>query len=72
MPKLGWVPSTQACTAEVTSTITYVFLLAAASAILLAMLLPIGGAVAKVMADSFQEPLTRSTLKLPPVATELT
>jgi hypothetical protein len=49
-----------------------VFLLAAASAILLAILFPVGGAVAKVMADSFQGLLTTSTLKLPPVATELT
>jgi hypothetical protein len=49
-----------------------VFLLAAVSGILAAMLLPIDGAVPKVMADSFQEPLTRSTLKLPAEETALT
>jgi hypothetical protein len=48
------------------------FLLAAVSGVLAAMLLPIDGAVPKVMADSFQEPLTRSTLKVPAAVTELT
>jgi hypothetical protein len=49
-----------------------VFLLAAVSGILAAMLLPIGGAVPKVMVDSFQGLVTKSTLKLPADVTALT